>query len=424
VRISIDNFATLVAEDRPIPELENSLYDLLRASNGTAHIVIVDSDRAYRVSATSNGPLPRDLWINIGCLTKLITSVTFLSVHGGFSENLSARIVDLLDIEAPPWFSSITVKDLLNHTHGIDVDYWGTLHRNADGLIDVRALLREMSSVPLTPTGMYSYSSIGPRLLAAIAERQVRQPFLEVARQTMGSIFPSVATEEAFCPAMGGRMRINVEQLLLHLVRVATYANPLQHRNVRLGPANVHNYPGWHPFEKGICVGWKTYNHNWFGHIALDATMPICVRVSPSDGRGILVCSSGISPQKVLAEMFAEPLLGGVNRPRASAGVPASKSRYVGTYARGKNRMVISLDGSELKLDAQRPGNSEATAEPISHTARLLPVPGTSMFSVTPPSHLFKMSFIEFLLDKTGTVTHMWNTGFLWRKQTEADAVN
>jgi hypothetical protein len=419
--ITPDNFSKLVSERSDTPDVAAGLNDILRESKGTAQIVVAESEQIFRISATITS-LAEHLWVDAGCVSKLITATTFLSACGADKESLSRRVVDVLDIEAPQWFCAITVEDLLNHTHGIDVDFWSEIKRTSDGMLDVATLLRGMSATPLSPTGMYSYSSIGPRLLAAIVEKKVGVQFLEVARQIMGSLFESSSGYEGFCPAMGGRTNVNVEQLLLQLVRLTTYAKKLVDRNVRLGPAYVHNYPGWHPFEKGICVGWKAYSNGWFGHVSANTVKRLCVRVSPSDARGILISSTGIFPQQVLTKLFSETLIGRSNRlPTKSVGM-RSLDQCIGVYTRGNYRLRISIAGADMRLEAKQLGNSNELVSGLrTHTAKLSLMRGSSVFAVTPSSTPFLLQVVEFVLDSKGIVTHLWNGTFLWRKLTEAD---
>jgi hypothetical protein len=419
--ITPDNFAKLVTERRHTPDLEAGLNELRRESKGTALIIVADSEQSFRISTTSNEVLAENLWADLGCVSKLITATTFLSACGADKESLSKRVVDLLDIEAPHWFCAITVEDLLNHTHGIDVEFWSALERTRDGMIDVDKMLRGMPAIPLSPTGMFSYSSIGPRLLAAIVEKKAGVPFLDVARQTMGSVFESSSADENFCPAMGGRPSINVEQFLLQLVCLTTYAKKLENRNIHLDPAYVHNYPGWHPFEKGICVGWKAYSYGWYGHVSAN-NVKLCVRVSPSDARGILISSTGIFPQQVLTRLFSETLIGSSNRLPTKSGSMMAPDQYIGVYTRGNNSLRISIAGAEMRLEAKRLGTSnDLVSGSGSHTARMSRVPRSSMFAITPGSVPFLLHFVEFVLDSKGIVTHLWNGTFLWRKLTEAD---
>jgi hypothetical protein len=231
------------------------------------------------------------------------------------------------------------------------------------------------------------------------------------------TILPPRLGEETLCPALGGTVRVNAENLLSAFVSATAFSTPLATRQVRLGPALTVPYPGWHPQERAICAGWKAYNHGWFGHQSILTETPMMVRVEPSDGLGFLISSRSVHPWRILSSLFAEELVGRptpyLSPPRG--GSPASRP---GTYRRVDSQaVVVSGPSSNLRLDTTFSPSPHSDMKPASWSGQLQAA-GPDLFRISSPMREGEMNhgFFQFVRDQRGEVTHLWNGGMLWRK--------
>lgn len=432
VEVALDNFASLSARGSGSAELLEKLQSVLDAGSsgdtvfremvksevlGDAHIVLASREACSRFSTNEEPLSGSPLWLDIGCVSKLVTATTLLSVCRGHTGLLQQGVADILEIDGAGWLSSITLDHLLNHTHGIDEPQGIVLPTLSNGKIDVPAVMSLMGKAPLYPAGrMYSYACVGPWLIAAVLEKKFGERFVNVVRQIFPNILPIQNKDDALCPALGAGVKINAEQLLKEFVKVTTFATPLESRVVKLGPALSIPYPGWHPQERAVCAGWKAYSNGWFGHQAILTNTPMMTRVSPADGIGFLISSRSVHPWRILGSVFAENLVG---RPTPIRQAPywSGDARRMGLYERIDSRIAISADGSDIRMDAIHSSAANAGADPVRWSSPMRPI-GHELFSVSWSfgNDATNSSFFEFIRDSSGEVTHLWNGGMVWRK--------
>ena len=316
-----------------------------------AHVVLFSAEGCIRISTGADRPREQPLWLDIGCVSKLVKSTTMQSVLKGQSNALKRRLVDIVDVGDGHDLSEVTLEHLLNHTHGIDEPQGIEVQRTGDGRIDVPAVMKLMGPEPLHPSGtMYSYSRVGPWLIAAVLEAMCGERFIDIVRQVLPAAFPADRNCEGLCPAVGGPVRVDAEKVLMEFVRATAFSTPLAMRQVKIGPALSVPYPGWHPQERAISAGWKTYSHGWYGHQAILTETPMVVRVAPSDGFGLLVSSRSVHPFKILNALFAEEFVGRITRCRVG-----DDAIWTGvSNARSQARpVVVLLENIECALHIQ-----------------------------------------------------------------------
>lgn len=391
-----------------------------------AHVIVADESRSVRVSSgasTNGGP---DLALDIGCIAKLITVATFFRIMEPDKAALDRRVSEILEISAPGWNSEIRVRDLINHSHGTDEFLEQLLPLTPEGRIDVKALLGGIGPVPLFPAGRYSsYSGLGSRLLAAMLENKVGARFVDIVRQTFTATMLDAGSDDAFCPAFGGKVHVNAEKLLHQLVRMTSFNGDRSAGRVPLGQVHSREHAGWHPFEQGLCNGWKVYKLGWYGHLSQLSRAPSTrLQVSPGDGLGIMVACTGGHLWKLFYSMLAEAFVGTPNTiPASPPGrhmaqpIGARPDDPSGVYSRVDIDLVVSREGGGLALEARRkvddPDGRNAQAM---HRARLQPLRG-QMFAVVPPCAELELGVVEFLSGADGRISHLWNKGRILRRE-------
>lgn len=381
-----------------------------------AHVILADAVHTRRASVGSGASSADPLWLDIGCASKLITATTFQTVQGGSHESLQHRVADILDLDVPEWYSSITLEHLLNHTHGIDEPEGMQLQVRPDGTIDSQRILANVGKEPLaTPGSMYSYSCTGIWLLAAALEKTTGERFIDIVRQTLPGILPPRAEDDALCPAQGVGVRIDAEQLLLQFVKATSLDGDRPSPAVRLDPALSFPYPGWMPQERGICLGWKVFNSGWYGHQAIWTKTPVMVRVNPEAGLGYLVSSRSIHPWRIVNALFSQSLIGQMNRWKLVSQRPS----VVGTFERVDSRFEITMEKSGLTMVNSAIGPGRCRSEmPEELRSPMKPVaPGLFEIAWTfSEQRDERRNLLEFVVGADGKASHIWFQGMIWRR--------
>lgn len=408
-----DDLRALVLAPNPSDQI---FRDMVQSSDlDDAHITLASADGCVRVSTGANRTSDEPLWLDIGCVSKLVTSTVIQIVLKSQRGSLTHRLSDILDVGNVDYLSDVTLEHLLNHTHGINEPQGIAVQYARDGTIDVQAVLSHMGSDPLcSPGRLYSYACIGPWLIAAVLERLCGERFIDIVRQVLPTIIRAPIGNDALCPALGGTARVNAEYLLSEFVKATAFATPLAVRQVKLGPALSVPYPGWHPQERAICAGWKAYSHGWFGHQAIITNTPMMLRIAPSEGFGFVVSSRSVHPWRILNALFAEELVG---RPTPMKMTPhqAHNGDRIGTYRRVDSTILVS-GSTALRLDAQVHPTTHQNLTATSWSSELRPI-GHEVFKMSSNATTeMNQGFVQFVRGERGDVTHLWNGGMLWRK--------
>lgn len=414
------NGLTGLMNDDGVRQLTGDLRSIVGAqSSDEAHVLLADADRCFRISAGGSVGSHDRLWVDPGCVTKLLTSITFFRVFPNGREALKSTVGQHLDVDRSNWISQLTVEQLLNHTHGIDEPGGWTLPLTPAGLIDLQSLLSGIGPERLSAPGeLYSYSAIGYWLLAAILEARLGKPFLEVVRETFPGLLSPDNRGEILCPAYGRGVKVDAEEFLLQLVRATCHRENMSQVPIRLGAGLVQPHPGWHPNELGIVSGWKAYRYDWYGHKAvLHGREDVNVLVSPAKGLGILVCSVGGSQGRIIQGMFDETVFG-VRRPATgtmggSAPGSVAEARDPGVYDRLDSSIEVRREPGGLVMKAISKVAGARTGVPF--VAALKRISG-NLYSVNPPVPFLNLHIVELLRDRNSVASHLWNTGRVWRK--------
>lgn len=389
--------------------------------HGEGHVILSTGSSVARASTHADAFSDEDLWVDVGCLSKLATATIFFAVFGDEPGILNTTLGDNLDIHSSHWISSVTIEQLLCHTHGIDEPGGWKLPIDSNGFIDVDDITRAIGERPIAiPGTFYSYSAVGYWLLAAILERHTSLRFTELVMKHFPTRKDPEGGDTSFCPAYGGSIHLSAERFLLKLVRATSLGQTTGQRLVRLGSGLTHSHPAWHPTEKGVCLGWKAYGKGWYGHkTAFVVTWNILVQVSPADGIGVLICTRDMNPWKFIVAAISPDMIQPPKRPQSPTSTcglglaPQDQSEITGVYDRLDSRIeVYRLDrGLAIRAISKVKG----TRQGIVHSAALQPLTARQ-YAVVPAIPFLNLHIVEFISDQTGLVSHLWNTGRLWPK--------
>ena len=242
----------------------------------------------------------------IGCVAKLLTAALVSAAVARGDLSFDAGVCELLarDVAA---LRGVTVRHLLEHTHGLD-DSLLSAPRYRHDFIDADELCSRVAALTrwAPPGAVYSYGNAGAWLVAAVLERVRDRAYAALVR---AELLAPLGLERACCaaappcPAMGAGLSLTAKQL----VRFGLHA--LENDRC-IAAAPITPLPGWHPLEKGICLGWKSAGAGWFGHQSSWPGASIYLRVHPQRKLALAVVAreqpAAIVALSVFSRHFAE----------------------------------------------------------------------------------------------------------------------
>jgi len=365
---------------------------------------------SHVAAANAGGASPAERW-PIGCVAKLLTATLV--------RRAAARgILDLDGAVAPPLgdageaLRGVTLRHLLEHTHGLD-DSLLAPPRYAHGCIDRAELVRRVGALErfARPGVAYSYGHAGAWLAAAILERAHDRPFAALVREDLlrrlGFEGAASLTSLALCAASGVKLTLTAEQLARFGVHALT-------GDGALAGAPISPLPGWHPLERGVCLGWKYAGAGWFGHQSVWPRASILLRVQPERRLALVVIASEEPAALValtvfgaaLAELFQwQPLPGPDDASDAAGSADAP-----GTYTQAARAVTIAREASGLRAATwERDERGAPCGAPT--RASLVPVRGV-LFGRPAREHL---PYAQ-LVTSEGGARWLWNGRYLLRR--------
>jgi CubicO group peptidase (beta-lactamase class C family) len=290
----------------------------------------------------------------IGCIAKLLTATLVRAAVQTGRLSFDADLGAVLGATAGA-LRRITLRHLLEHTHGLD-DSVLDEPRRAGGFLDASEFLERAALLPrFAPTGAcYSYGHLGAWLAALVLERVQARRFAELARVWLEeSLGVPVTVPMAACPALGGGIALDA----VALARLAAHAVAGPERwpsgEVEGTYGAVTPLPGWNPLERGVFLGWKHSGRTWFGHQSAWPHASAYVRAQPATGLAIAVLARTHSAAVIAAKVFgrAFPELFAL-RPPPGSGVGGDDSAWVGRYAQAGLEVRIDRGAGGLLLGA------------------------------------------------------------------------
>ena len=389
-------------------------YDATVAFRSGEHVATA----CVRDSSSAVGPAFAT--IEIGCVAKLLTAALARAVLAGGALAPDDEVLKVLGRSAASRvLRGISVRQLLDHTHGLDDSRIVTVPRRADHRIDVDALARALGAAPvLAPPGaIYSYGSAGAWLVAALLERLDGRPYSEQVRARILApleIFDREPRPLApICPAAGGALALDAEQLLRFVAHAALRDPetwPDENRAGVFGP--ICPLPGWNPLERGVHLGWKYCGGGWFGHQSVRPRASLLVRANPRRALAFVVASREHSAAVVAARVFGAHLPELFDLRITAQPNVARIGPLVGTFGSAAWSVAIRRSRGGLELRVRRRG------KPGVSRAVLQPSAGRVWFArpaVVPFPH------VEIVTLESGT-DFLWNGRFVLRKIDRASA--
>ena len=327
----------------------------------------------------SAGPLRAP--IRVGCLAKLFTAML---ARRAFEEGRLAPDEQASDLfmagAARRALRGITVRHLLEHTHGLDDSLLYAVPRDSRGQVDAEALAHALcAAAPLgMPGALYSYGNAGAWVIAAVLERLAGRPYAAQLVETLLEPLRLDARDSAasVCPATGGELALNAADLL-NLVADAAFAAP----DVWPDEQSAGDYgfatplPGWNPLERGIYLGWKYHGAGWLGHQSVWPGHSVLVRAHPRR-RLALIAAATEHPAAVVAARVFGAYLPELFELKIPARAAAILGRPTGSFRSAAWRVDIEDVDDELELRARRADNSEECSAVLRAVCRVFGLRG------------------------------------------------
>ena len=267
--------------DACLPELcePDALRHLLEATVSAGRISVAFASGS-NVATAQVGDSGRGEWAApVGCIAKVLTATLACKAaeRGHFALDTGVAEVLGADIDA---LRGVSIRHLLEHTHGLDDSLLAPPLRQC-GFIDRYELLSRVAALErwAAPGAAYSYGQVGAWLVGATLERlhdRALGPLVRDALLTplaIGGTWTD-ARAASLCAASGAGLSLTAEEL----VRAGSFA--LENAGLPAA-APVTPLPGWHPLERGVCLGWKFAGAGWFGHQSVWPGASSYLRVQP-----------------------------------------------------------------------------------------------------------------------------------------------
>jgi CubicO group peptidase (beta-lactamase class C family) len=374
--------------------------------------------RSHRPQASAS-----ERTVRTGCLTKLLTSALALRACAEGRVALDAEIAAIMP--AARALEGITLRHLLEHRHGLDDSSLATAPYRGDGFIAGADLADRLARTRLAGPGeLYSYSNAGAWLTAAALEHTSGRRYVAL----LGDLLERPPVPRRPCPALGRSLTVPVRVLLELARRHAPWPAGAEAREATaaLPGEAIAPLPGWNPFERGICLGWKHYGGGWVGHNSVWPGASSLLRVEPRCGVALFVASTPEPAAVWAARLFGGrlPDLVGPRVPRGAmpAAGAAAIGRYAGLYRCAALTARVERDsrgGAEDEAEGAQPSGVltlEATAARGRRTfTRRTLRPAADHVFFTDPLDAETFPFVQFIEPCEAGFRYLWNGRFVLR---------
>jgi CubicO group peptidase (beta-lactamase class C family) len=363
-----------------------------------------------------------------GCIMKLFTAALVRQELGARAISLDVPATSLFPPSpgAATTLAGITVRHLLEHTHGLDGSAIRAPRWLPGEFLDPQSVLDAICPRPIAPPGkMYSYGHAGLSIAAVILEQITQTPYIGLLEQL--GIAPRGEPGE-ICPATGDGFRVEIGSLMRFLraeMRLdgsgLVDATTLADIELR-----VTARPGWSVAERGAFLGWNYQGLGWFGHNSILPFGPALVRVNPSRRIALVVATGGMNPLMVVARLFADslPELLRMESPKL---LPAGEagtimiSRYEGHYENQRARLSITDGGNgQLKVEGYAHATPTEGASVLGSTSLR---PAECNVFVARPAHPKLARIFQFLADDSGSFGYLWDGETLYPRSPPSPGV-
>ena len=156
------------------------------------------------------------------------------------------------------------------------------------------------------------------------------------------------AAAAPLCPATGSGLSLTAEEL-------ARFGLHALENNAFIAGAPITPLPGWHPLERGICMGWKSAGAGWFGHQSVWPGSSIYLRAHAQRKLAFAVVAreraAAIVALGVFGRHFAE-LFDGRTRLPGESGPAGRDASPLGVYAQAARVVVVAATPRGLSAEA------------------------------------------------------------------------
>jgi CubicO group peptidase (beta-lactamase class C family) len=409
----------------------DDLQELLEAEFGgsTHSILVAVSDVSREICAyvgpdASRDTAPAARLLVSGCLTKLLTAAVAraAAVRSGVAlESGLGSVPTRAGAGTRALLGDVSMRDLLEHTHGLDGSALSGCPLKQQGTIDFETLCMQLQAARRVsePGVLFSYGNAGAWLAAAISEDLMGMSYKALLRELLsetenGSRTASLSLEGAPCPAGVRSWGIRVSSLMRFLRRemdagISTSFLAAIRSRTTLGQRARR---GWSAGEKANHFGWNEYEGGWFGHNSIYPGAPAFLRIHPDRQVALVLSSRDISPTTVVARLFGReyPDLLRTKAPRllSTGGAASDRSAgYEGQY--GSSRWRFSVDCSAdrlLRVNVYDTRSGKARPQPCA-SARLIAAEDDVF--VVKPSQPGMARFYQFLRLGGGRFDYLWD---------------
>ncbi len=348
----------------------------------------------------------------VGCVAKLFTGTLAMCAATEGSVDFESEITELIPgqpRELTELLRGVSLRQLLNHTSGIDCSDLESLPCTSAGRIDLLPLSSACAERRLFEPGrLYSYGSAGAWLAAAALEHVHAARYADLLTRTI--LHPAQIelsgcqrASGSWCPANGADLELSVPELL-RFFRWFLLQNQLR-EHAELGFAAQP--PGW-CLERGSSCGWKFFGEGWYGHNMAVPGGSLLVRIHMKNRIALVVASKEVPASLITLRLFGRllPEYTALRIPRpVPAAVTAERAAHiVGTYENRALELRITYDlRAGLRADAvlkhdRAAGVVSATLGPGTDGAWLFESPSASYLqwvqfvagcSAAPAAHLW-----------------------------------
>lgn len=384
---------------------------------GVAAAVLHDGTMTTAAAGVANADtrieVTDDTLFLIGSVTKPITASLIRGLADEGRIDLDAPVVRYLEglrLAGGPAPDALLVRHLLDHTGGLDGDFFGDTGRNADALAGYAEACADLPFLA-APGRYFSYCNAGYALLGRIAEVATGETWDEVVRSRV--LGPAEAGPATTLPEEALLQRAAVGHVDERVIDRATLPRALgpagftlamtaaglvrfMAREIALRPIAVPTIAL--PDGDHWGLGWKIQDVGGVrlvGHDGGAAGQGSSLWAAPD--RGVIVAVVHNDNGSALRDRFVLPLLDdmtGCGRPVPREPRPASieLARYAGTYANVGMRLRIVSEGGRLRAIGE---HLQMTAPPAEFD--LDPVDDSRFLArLSPDSDPVVMAFLDF----------------------------
>ncbi|MET0535641.1 MAG: serine hydrolase domain-containing protein [Steroidobacter sp.] len=373
------------------------------------HCFVALDDRLRPIEDAAGQP------VRAGCLAKPLTATLVATAVEEKQLDWAAHVSETvsLDGDCGRILSGISIRQLLNHTHGLDASALERMPRTDTGRLDISELCNQLAPLPIsTPGRLHSYTNAGAWIAGALLESIYGKSYLQLlSEKRIADLKPGAAElhDDRVCPATGEALTLTLASWLLFLE-----SHLHSHASLRADPVSL---PGWSPTEQAACGGWKSYGSGWFGHNADLPESSALLRFNPEREVAIVLSSPGHGAFFALAMLFGAllPEFANLRPPRLLKPQECTQlelAAYAGAYSRSRD--TVQVDATERGTLSFSMRGRSVEREIAPHALRA----AEHRLFIPEPRDIPEFAFLQFVASsESQSFDYLWNGKQLWRRR-------